>query len=180
MRRTRLSDAEARAILAAKRTRPPPRPPPPASRSLAPTLKALEAKFGHDADALKVRWKEIVGEVLARRSEPVKLVRQRTGGAILELRVDGPAAALIQHQAGQIIQRLNLFLGEGEVTKLRIVQGLLRPAAKAAPPRRRRAPPPLDAAAEAELAAGLADLKDGPLRDSLTKLGRHVLAAKPR
>jgi hypothetical protein len=143
-------------------------------------MKALQAKFGQDADTLKLRWKEIVGEALARRSEPVKIVRQRTGGSILELRVDGPAAALIQHQAPQILQRLTLYIGEDTVTRLRIVQGPLRPTAPSAPPPRRRGAPPLDAAAEAELAASVEKAHEGPLRDSLTRLGRHVLAGKAR
>jgi WD40 repeat protein len=42
---------------------------------------------------------------------------------VLELRVDGPAAALVQHQAPEILSRVNLFLGAGSVGKLRIVQG---------------------------------------------------------
>ena len=67
--------------------------------------------FGQGAGALQARWKEIVGETLARRTEPVKLIKGRGGaGGALELRVDGPVAALIQHQAPQIMQRLDLIL----------------------------------------------------------------------
>jgi hypothetical protein len=109
----------------------------------------------------------------------VKLVKSRTGGATLELRVAGPVAALIQHQAPLILDRLNLYLGEGAVAKLRIVQGPLsrdagRPAAKAVAPTR-RARPPLDAAAERKLADGLATTPDGPLKNVLLRLGREVL-----
>ncbi len=39
----------------------------------------------------------------------MKLVKQRGGGSVLELKVDGPAAALIQHQAPEILSRVNLF-----------------------------------------------------------------------
>jgi hypothetical protein len=143
-------------------------------------MKALEAKFGASSGDLKSRWREIVGESLASRSEPVKLVKTRSGGATLELKVAGPVAALIQHQAPLILDRLNLYLGEGAVVRLRIVQGpISRPAAtKGAPSRRAR--PPLDAAAERKLAEGLANAPDGPLKSALLRLGREVLRAAPR
>ncbi len=170
------TDEEALAILRQRRTRPPHRPAPPAGRSLAPTLKALEAKFGHGMGGLQSRWSEIAGDALARRSEPVKLIKSRTGeGSTLELRVDGPSAALIQHQVPQIIARLDLVLGKGAVTRLRIVQGPIRNlgAAAAKPPSRRKAP--LDAGAEAALAKDLDAAPDGPLKTALLKLGREVL-----
>jgi hypothetical protein len=142
-------------------------------------MQKLEEKFGRGSDDLSARWKEIVGEALAGRSEPVKLVKSRTGGATLELRVAGPVAALIQHQAPLILDRLNLYLGPGAVARLRIVQGpLSRPQtmAKSAPTRRSRAP--LDAAAERELAGSLAEAREGPLKDALLRLGREVLRSQ--
>lgn len=142
-------------------------------------MKKLEEKFGRGPDDLKSRWREIVGEALAGRSEPVKLVKSRAGGATLELRVAGPVAALVQHQAPLILDRLNLYLGPGAVARLRIVQGpLSKPAtaATAAPVRRSRAP--LDAAAERELAGSLAETRDGPLKDALLRLGREVLRSE--
>lgn len=172
------TDAEALDILRRRRTRPQHRSAPSAGRSLAPTLKALEAKFGHSMGGLQSRWAEIAGEALARRSEPVKLIKSRTGdGSTLELRVDGPSAALIQHQVPQIIARLDLFLGKGAVTRLRIVQGPVRSAAAKPPPRRKA---PLDAGAEAALARDLATAPDGPLKAALLKLGREVLRHGPR
>ena len=179
-RRPLPSSAEAAQILASRLTRPARQPPPPAGRGLGKFLKGLEEKFGPGAGPLNLRWKEIVGEVLAKRTEPVKLVKQRAGGSVLELKVDGPAAALVQHQAPEILARVNLFLGAGAVTKLRIVQGPVRASAAATGPaalatKRRRGNGPLDAALEAELAQGLADAPDGPLKASLMRLGRAVL-----
>ena len=174
--------AEAQAILAAKRTRPTYRPPPRAGRALVALVKALDARFGQGADGLKARWREIVGDRLAARTEPVKLVKGRGGqpGA-LEIRVDGPAAALIQHQAPEILARVSLFLGAGVIDRLRIVQGPVRPrdpdgsrGASPGPPRR-RSRPPLDAAAEAELTASLEAATEGPLKSALIRLGREVL-----
>ena len=180
MARSLPSSAEAARILAQRRTRPPRRPPAPAGRLLGPYLKALEERFGPGAGPLASRWREIVGETLARRTEPVKLIKSRTGtGAVLELRVDGPAAALIQHQAPEILARVNLYLGAEAVSRLRIVQGPVRASAAANGPaaaaKARRRSGPLDAAQEAELAGGLAAAPDGPLKDSLMKLGRAVL-----
>jgi hypothetical protein len=168
----RLPDpAETMRILAERRTRPQRRPPPSAGRGLGKLIKSLEERFGQGPD------------VLALRTEPVKLVKSRTGGATLELKVDGPAAALIQHQAPEVMARVNLFLGEGTVAKLRIVQGRVKPppaqlqAAAAAKARRRRIQP-LDAAKEADLEQGLAQAKDGPLKQALLRLGREVLRAE--
>lgn len=178
-RRDLPSPQEALLILSAKRTRPPRRPPPPLGRSLNKTLKALDARFGQGSGALEARWREVVGVEIAKRTEPVKLVRGRNGGpSSLEIRVAGPAAAIIQHQAHEILARVNLFLGADAVQKLRIVQGPLQnkyePAAK---PRRR--PPPLDAAAEAGLQTELAAAPDGKLKNALLALGRGVLRRAP-
>jgi len=175
MRRRLPTPDEAAAILAAKRTRPQRRPPPPAGRALSATLREFDARFGQGSGALAARWREIVGADVARRTEPVKLVKGRNGGpSSLEIRVAGPSAALIQHQAHEILARVNLFLGAKAVQKLRIVQGPLRMPAEAAPPPRRRAAP-LDAAQEAALASALAEAPDGPLKQALLRLGRAVL-----
>src|SRR3569623_1023422 len=113
-------------ILAEQRTRPQRRPPPPRGRALNQTLKACDAKFGQGSGALEARWREVVGVEIAKRTEPVKLTKGRNGGpSSLEIRVAGPAAAIIQHQAHEILARVNLFLGPDAVQKLRIVQGPL-------------------------------------------------------
>ena len=92
---------EAARILTAKRTRPQRRPPPPMGRALNKTLKALDAKFGQGSGALEARWREVVGVEIAKRTEPVKLTRGRNGGpSSLEIRVAGPAAAIIQGRPG--------------------------------------------------------------------------------
>src|SRR4051812_18060115 len=178
MKRPLPSLEEATEILARNRTRPQRRPPAAAGRRLTKFVKELDPRFGQGPAVLQARWREIVGEVLAKRTEPVKVTRPRTGGpGALELRVEGPAATLIQHQAPEIVARVNLFLGAGSVDKLRIVQGPVRKAEPgAAAPKRRRGP--LDAAAEAALEADLAEQPDGPLKSALRTLGREVLRRK--
>lgn len=170
------TNAEAAEILTRKRTRRIHRTAPTAGRSLAKFIKQLDERFGQGAGALASRWREIVGETLARRTEPSKLTKPRSGGsATLEIRVDGPAAALIQHQSEEILARVNLFLGAGSVEKLRIVQGPVkaRAATRAASGAVRKAP--LDAAREAELKTSLDQAPDGPLKAALERLGRGAL-----
>jgi len=84
---------------------------------------------------------------------------------------------LVQHQAPEILARLNLYLGAGEVARLRIVQGpLSAPVARAAPRGNvRRMRTPLDAAVEKALADSLAEAPDGLLKRALLRLGREVL-----
>ena len=173
-RRPLPSPEEALEILSRRRTRPPYRPAPPAGKALAPLIKQLDEKFGQGPGLLQARWREIVGDSLARHTEPVKLIKSRTGGSTLELKVAGPAAALIQHQAPEIMARVNMLLGPGEVSRLRIVQGVLRHKEAPAAPRR-RSKGPLDAAAEQQLAEGLSAQPDGALKAALIKLGREVL-----
>lgn len=175
-RRSLPSAEDALRILATKRTRPQRRPPPPAGRLLTAALRDLDKKFGQGPQALQARWREIVGEQIARRCEPVRIIKGRAGQpSTLELRVEGPAAALIQHQAADIVARVNLFLGDRSLGRLRIVQGPLRPAAAGPARPGLRRPAPLDAAQEAELARGLAAAPEGPLKAALQTLGRNVL-----
>lgn len=170
---------EAAEILSRRRTRPPVRPAPPVGRALAPVLKTLEARFGQGPGQLQMRWKEIVGETLARHTEPVKLVKGRGNApGVLELRVAGPAAAIVQHQAPEILQRVSLLLGEGSIGKLRIIQGPVRAHAGKPQAKRRRMRGPLDAAAEKALAEGLEKQPDGPLKQALTTLGREILRGR--
>lgn len=175
MRRPLPSEAEAREILARRRTRPAPRPSPRADRALQDFIREMDKRFGRGAGALEPRWREIVGERLARVCRPQKLTRGRDGhGGTLELRVAGAAALLVQHQAQVILDKVNLFLGAGSVDRLRIAQGPVKPLPEpAARPTRPSAAAPLSAAEEAEIKAAVAAAPEG-LGDALAKLGRAV------
>lgn len=177
-RRTLPSPDDARRILTEKRTRPARKAAPPLGRALTPFIKALDARFGPGAGGLDARWREIVGETLARRSQPAKLVKGRGGApAVLEIRVEGPLATLVQHQSADILARVNLYLGEGAVSRLRIVQGPVAPkpaSGRPAKPRPARIRP-LDAAVEAELSQSVQGAVDPDLRLELERLGRAVL-----
>jgi len=115
-------------------------PPPPVNRQIAPLLRTLNDRFeAYDTGAgrLRNRWPEIVGDTVARVTEPVKLIRARPGaksGGTLDLRVEGAFASVIQHQNRVIIDRVNLFLGAGTVDRLRLIQGPVQKTAPPAPP----------------------------------------------
>ncbi|ESQ77510.1 DUF721 domain-containing protein [Asticcacaulis sp. YBE204] len=174
---------EAVRILRTTRTRRAPKPPPPVNRQIAPLLKTLNERFeAYDTGAgrLKSRWAEIVGDTVARITEPLKVVRGKPGsktpesknGGTLELRVEGAYAAVIQHQNRVIIDRVNLFLGAGTVERLRLSQGPIQRTAKTAPPAPKR---PLSAIEDLGLQESLKDVTDERLKRELLKLGRAVL-----
>lgn len=160
------------------RTRRAPKPPPPVNRQIAPLLQSLNDRFeatDTGAGRLTRRWPEIVGESVARISEPAKIVKGRIG--ILELRVEGAYATALQHQSQPILDRVNLFLGAGTIGRLRIVQG---PVTKAAPSTRPAPAKPLPAAEDLRLQESLSHIADDRLRRELLKLGRAVLQKQKR
>jgi hypothetical protein len=87
---------------------------------------------------------------------------RRAEGATLMLRVEGARGIEIQHRAGQILERVNLYFGYRAITEMRILQAPVRRAI-----RRSAAPPPAD---EADLPAASA-IEDAGLRRALGRLG---------
>lgn len=178
MKRDLPSYEEAVRILRTTRTRRAPQPTPPVNRQIAPMMKALNERFeAYDTGAgrLKSRWPEIVGDTVARVTEPVKVIRARPGaraGGTLDLRVEGSFASVIQHQSRVILDRVNLFLGAGTVERLRLIQGPVQKVARPLPP---PAPKPLSAAEELALQESVKAVADEKLRRELLRLGRSVL-----
>ncbi|MFT4090834.1 MAG: DciA family protein [Asticcacaulis sp.] len=173
MKRDLPSIEEAVHILRTVRTRRAPKAPPPVNRQIAPLLKSLNDRFeSYDTGAgrLKSRWPEIVGETVARLSEPAKVIKGKIG--TLELRVEGAYAAAIQHQSQPIIDRVNLFLGAGTIGRLRIIQG---PVTKARTTTAAQPVKPLSAVEDLKLQQSLNDVSDEKLKRELLKLGRAVL-----
>lgn len=149
-------------------------------KQVQPLLKHLAERFEHMDDGagkLKARWPEIVGESLGKLCEPVRIIKVRSTaanprGGVLEIRVAGAYAALIQHQSAVLLDRINLYLGGRQIERLKLVQGPLTVAPRMPPPRR---PQPLSAAEEMGLRQSLADVEDEQLRKTLLSLGREVL-----
>jgi len=68
---------------------------------------------------LATKWPEIVGEGLARATEPVSL----EGGVLLVRASDGPWGAQATFFVDEIRTRADRLLGEGSVTAVRIIIG---------------------------------------------------------
>lgn len=118
-------------------------------------------------------WEEIVGVDIATHCEPMKIDwprrrdREPTAPATLVLRVEGPAAIEIQHQAAIVIARVNQFFGWPAVGRITLRQ---------APLRRRLRPARATLPAEAIRAEArrLSNIGDDALRTALARLGAAV------
>ncbi len=103
-----------------------------AGDAAAGVLQDIFAGRGFGTHQIISNWPAIVGDELAQLTAPEKLTwsnpptaaRDDPNGqsAILHIRVDGPMAIEVQHMAGQIIERVNRYLGAPLVQSLRILQ----------------------------------------------------------
>ncbi len=124
------------------------------------------------------RWPEIVGPSLAAVSAPEKVQRARGngGGATLYLRVSsGAAAAMIQPQTPQILQRVNAYLGPGAVKHIKVTQGPLSLIPRRPAP---RASVPLNDADIAAAEETLTQVGSEPVRHALARLGARLKARR--
>ena len=85
------------------------------------------------------------------------------------LRVEGPAALEIQHQAGVILERVNRFFGWQAVGRI-----ALRQAPLSRPQAAHRRCPKIDPAEAEQVAATLTAVADDDLRQALARLGAAV------
>jgi hypothetical protein len=97
-----------------------------------------------------------------------------TEPATLVLRVEGPMALEIQHQSGDILERVNRFLGWQAFGRLALRQAPL------SRPEKRRIPKGPDAAQVSKVAETLGAIEDEALRDALARLGASVGANRPK
>lgn len=132
--------------------------------------------------ALIQSWEDIVGESIARRSRPEKIQWPRRKHedepfrpATLVVAAEASAALELQHQTGELMARVNAFLGFRAIGKVRLVQKFApEPLAKARPKPRALAPEE-----ERRLGERLQPIEDEGLRQSLARLGRSVIGRKP-
>lgn len=150
------------------------------------TRKAL-GKRGFTGAKIVTDWALIVGEDLARQSQPdsLRFPRGQRDQGVLTVRVDGPLATELMHLEPLVVERINGHFGYKAVARLKLVQApVRRPPADARRAAPARTPPRPIAPAEADaLEARLAAVEDPALRESLRRLGRTVLgrtlATKP-
>jgi hypothetical protein len=126
-------------------------------------------------------WEEIVGQRLAATSRPEKIQWPRRMNeddpfepAVLVVACEGVAALHLQHQTGEVVSRVNAFLGFNAVGRIRIVQKPLTG------PDRKRKPVlrPLSGQEKTKLAGVVALVEDEGLRASLERLGATILGQK--
>jgi hypothetical protein len=144
-------------------------------------LDPITARRGFATADLMAGWADIVGARYAECSLPEKIVwprgaTQDDSAGVLIVRVDGPRALYLQHEAGQIVERVNAFIGHGAIGRIKIVQGTVNARPTAHEPMRK----PLGAQEEAELASTLAGVESDDLRAALDQLGRAVLGDRDK
>ena len=147
------------------------------ARLLGQVLDPAARRRGFAEASLLADWQTIAGPALARRCQPLRIEHApgRRSGATLLLQVGGGAALEIQHQAPQLIERVNTYFGHRAIRQIRLLQMPLPPPAPPPPPAR----PPLSPQAEASLAAGVSGVADEGLRSALLGLGRALRATRP-
>ncbi|MDJ1157832.1 DciA family protein [Chelatococcus sp. SYSU_G07232] len=144
---------------------------------IAPALRAQ----GFAAADVVLAWAEIVGDRLARHTEPLRIDWPRHGRrtspderpepATLVVRVTSAFALELQHLAPVIIERVNAHFGWRCIGRLALRQGPIE--RRAAPQEPLRS---VDAATEAHIRDAVADIAEQPLREALERLGRAALA----
>ncbi|MEX0409049.1 DUF721 domain-containing protein [Aquibium sp. LZ166] len=126
-------------------------------------------------------WDEIVGTRLAHSSRPEKIVWPRRlheedpfEPATLVIACEGAAALHLQHETGEIIGRVNAFLGFAAIGRIKIVQKPVRHNRGPEPARLRE----LDREEVSRIARSVGGIEDEGLRASLERLGRSVLGSR--
>ena len=146
----------------------------PLGTSVGRLTKPLFGKRGLADGAIAHDWQTIVGEAIAKHSQPEKITyasRERTGG-LLHLRVDNSAMATqLQHLEPQLLERINSHFGYNAVARMRFIHAPLP-----APTVIQRVHKPVDPspARQRQLAEMLKDIDDPELREALEKLGRAL------
>lgn len=156
----------------------------PVGSLVAGTLGDILARRGFADAEILANWQAIAGAELARMSRPEKLVWPRRDaaaaeaengdppGAVLHLRVDGPAAIEVQHMSGQILERVNAFFGFAAVAHLRIIQAPFSRPADDAPADRTEKGAPASPSTASEVA--IKGIEDPALAAALARLGRAI------
>jgi hypothetical protein len=131
------------------------------------------ARRGFAATDIVTRWEVIAGAEIAAHCEPIKIEWPRRDhadaqAATLVLRVEGPQAIEIQHQAAVIVARVNRFFGWSAIGRIALRQAPLKRK------RDRAAPAPPDAAAVQTETQRLSGIADEDLRGALARLGAAV------
>lgn len=157
--------------------------PVPVSDLAAAVLDPVLRKRAGLSSGLVQSWEEIVGPRIAAKSRPEKLQWPRRASeddafrpAVLVVACEGLAALHLQHETGEVIGRVNAFLGFDAVERIRIVQKPVA-AAERAPRSRLR---PVSATERSAIEGKVRLIEDDGLRASLGRLGEAVVGSRKR
>ncbi|WP_339332803.1 DciA family protein [uncultured Maricaulis sp.] len=160
-------------FIRSRRGRPAARPQPSAARAVERVLRPLARRFGVGAEQLREHWTEIVGERLAKWSEPETI--QRAGGInTLVIRAQGAAGAILQAESGRILERVRTFAGDRAPTRLRILQGQARKAAAKSETADQALVNPMNSASQ--VSEGVEQTPEARLQSALNRFEQSVKA----
>ncbi len=166
--KARAARGNAMNYLEKNRGRPQYRPPPSAAKAVNRVLRPLSRKFGPGIGGLRTNWPDIIGVRWAALSKPVAM-RGAKGAKTLTIEAKGPAAAMIQAQSAQLLDKINQFLGASTITKITVRQGRIQPPKHPA----QTSPPPYN-----HVQKTLVTDAENSLQAALDKLGAVIKPPK--
>ena len=120
-------------------------------------------------------WREIVGEALAGKAQPVKITVRKSKNkddeaVILDIAAGSADATLLHYQKDLILERINRIFGNRWITAIRFVSSV----AKRSAPLPEKIQIPLTDAEKNHLSGMLKSCNDAGLKAGLEKLGRAI------
>lgn len=145
--------------------------------------KSMLGRHGFVHGTIATKWPDIVGDDIARHTQPEKIVFSRDGvsGGTLHLRcASGAFATEIQHLEPQILDRINAFFGYNAIVRIKLSQAPLparpgRRASKSANPSGTNLDPEQAKEVENTVAKTVQTVDDDELREALGRLGQSIL-----
>lgn len=158
-------------FISSHRGRPAAKPPPSAARAVERVLRPLARRFGVGVEQLREHWAEIVGDRLAKWSEPETI--QRAGGVnTLVIRARGAAGAILQAESRRILDRVRTFAGDRAPTRLRVLHGQARRSTPS--PRDQAVVKPMNSASQ--VSEGVEQTPETRLLSALNRFEKSVRA----
>jgi hypothetical protein len=128
-------------------------------------------------------WEEIAGVKLSASTRPERILWPRRAHeddpfapATLVVACEGMAALRLQHETGEIIQRINAFLGFAAIGRIRIAQKPVNSGMGKAKPVLRQLSP----TEESLIAGTVQNIENDALRASLETLGKTIMASRKK
>jgi hypothetical protein len=142
--------------------------------------RTILGKRGFAEASIITEWATIVGDDLARSSQPEKLSfpRGERVGGVLHIRVAGGGATELQHLEPQILERINGHFGYRAVGRLKLVHLPLATSGTAKSKDKVNAKPP-HMPTQVEMRQ-IKEVGHAKLRTALERLGRAIAARKSR